>query len=215
MKTISNLRNEIFSKDIYELLNEFVNTEDDSVWQDKYFGEVIDNNDPSKKGRIKVRVYGLFPDSIPKTDIPWAIPDFSYVGSVKGSFIIPPLKTKVRVYFDHGDIYCPVYEAKGYSENDLPDTINNDYPDTMILYSTDKGEYFSINRVKLETKLKFKGKLAIGTETTELLDVVSQLMQLLITSVTPTGIGPQQLSNVTNGQITLLKTKLDAIKGTI
>ena len=215
MEFTTNLRKQLLKRDCRNVLDDFINADIEDSLDGKYFGIVVNNTDPLKKGRVKVRVYNCFAPNIPDNDIPWAIPDFSYAGSIKGAFIVPPVNTKVRVSFDRGDVYCPVYEAKGFNQNELPDGITTNYPDTMILYSTDQGEYLSVNRATRETKLKLAGKIAIGNEAVELLDVCSQIMQLLITSVVPTAIGPQQLSNVTNGQFSILKGKLDTIKGKI
>lgn len=218
MEFSTNLRRQILNKDCRNLLDNLVNADIEDATKDTYIGVVVNNNDPLKKGRCRVRVYNLFPANIPDTDIPWAIPDFSYMGSTKGAFIVPPVNTKVRVYFDRYDIYCPIYEAKGFNQNDLPAGITTNYPDTMILYSTDQGEYYSVNRVTRETKLKLAGKIAIGNETVEVLDVITQLMDLLLSSVTATSIGPQPLSSCIGGPSSLvgvLKAKLNAIKGTI
>lgn len=210
-----NIREEVIRNSPETLLNTLCNSELNDTYDGKFYGEVVDTADPLKKGRIRVRVYNLFPDNIQVSDLPWAIPDYSYAGSIKGAFIVPPLTTKVRVYFDNGDIYCPVYEAKGYYQGDLPDGIATNYPDTMILYSTDSGEYFSVNRKTNETKLKLAGTVAIGTSSVELLDLISQTLDALIQSVTPTAIGPQPLSRVLDGTVLTIKTKLDSIKGSI
>ena len=218
MKSITNIRHEIYTNNVYDITNILINGDEDTILSGKYFGEVVDNNDPIKKGRIKVRVYGIFTDNIPTPDIPWAIPDLSYNGSTKGAFIVPPTGTKVRVYFDKDDIYCPVYEAKGYYQDDLPDGIDTNYPDTMILYSTDQGEYYSVNRATKETKLNVAGKIAIGNSSVEVLDILSNLIDLVNTSIVPTSLGPQQLSNAVGGTtspIGTLKTRLDTIKGAI
>ena len=218
MEFTTNLRKQLLKRDCRNVLDDFINADIEDSLDGKYFGIVVNNTDPLKKGRVKVRVYNCFAPSIPDNDIPWAIPDFTYTGSIKGAFIVPPVNTKVRVYFDRGDVYCPVYEAKGFNQNDLPAGITTNYPDTMILYSTDQGEYFSVNRATKETKLKLAGKIAIGNDTTEVLDVVTQLMDLLLSSVTATGIGPQPLSNCIGGPsspVGALKAKLNAIKGKI
>lgn len=213
MDFVTNIRNTILNRDIYRVLNDLVCAESDEGFYGRYYGVVEDNADPLKKGRIKVRIYSLFPDSIQAKDIPWAIPDWGYAGSLKGSFIVPPKNTKVRVTFDGGDIYCPVYEAKGYSQGDLPDGIATDYPDTMIMYSTDSGESYEVNRKKNTTKLKIAGKIAIGKGNAELLDLITQTLDALLTSVVPTSLGPQQLSKVTDGTILKIKTTLATITG--
>lgn len=224
MEFSTNIRTAILNKSPSKVLDLLVSPEIEENIDDRYIGFVVNNNDPLKKGRIKVRTYNHFPANIPDTDIPWAIPDFSYAGSTKGSFIVPPVNTKVRIYFDRGDIYCPIYEAKGYSQNDLPSGILTNYPDTMILYSTDQGEYFSINRATRVTKLHqasgidinmANGKIAIGKTGAELLDLIDQILTALISSVVPTPMGPQQLSEVTDGTVLLIKQKLALIKGSL
>lgn len=224
MEFATNIRNIILSKNPKGVLNFFINSEIEDKIDGHYFGTVISNTDPTKKGRCRIRVYNLFPPNISDTDIPWAIPDFSYMGSIKGAFIVPPVNTKVRVYFDREDIYCPIYEAKGFNQNDLPDGITTNYPDTMIIYSTDQGEYFSVNRSTKETKfhqasgIDFKikdGKFAIGKTNAELLDILNQVINALLQSVVPTPMGPQQLSKVTDGTVLQIQNTLSQIKGTL
>lgn len=65
-------------------------------------------------------------------------------------------------------------------------------------------------------KVEASEKLALGQEDgDELLDLMSQLLGLLEQATTMTILGPQKLDVALNGQITDLKTKLDAIKGTL
>ena len=224
MEFSTNIRNLILNKSPSKVLDLLVCQDIEESFDDRYIGTVIDTSDPLKAGRVKVRTYNHFPANIPDADIPWAIPDFSYAGSKKGSFIVPPVNTKVRVYFDRGDIYCPIYEAKGFNQNDLPDGILTNYPDTMIIYSTDQGEYFSVNRATKVTKLHqasgidinmANGKIAIGNSNAELLDLMDQILTALITSTVPTSIGPQQLSEVTNQHVAMIKQKLALIKGSL
>ncbi len=115
----------------------------------KFFtGKVENNNDPDKEGKCQIRIYGLFPDAIPNDDLPWALPDFNFIGGTKGSFIVPPIGSVVRVYFDGGDIYAPMYTTKAFNKEhlDFQADKNADYPDTMVFFETDTGEYFKINR---------------------------------------------------------------------
>jgi hypothetical protein len=65
-------------------------------------------------------------------------------------------------------------------------------------------------------KLQPNGKIAIGNAQDELLDIIDDLFQALVISVVPTAIGPQQLSEVTNGNIAAIKLRLvNFLKGTI
>lgn len=121
-----------------------------------FTGKVVNNNDPDKEGKCQIRVYGIFPNEIPDDDLPWSTPDFSFVGGLKGSFVVPPIDAIVRVYFDNGDIYAPFYTTKAFNKNqlDFNSDISDDYPDTMVFFETDQGEFFKINRKTQMTTYK-------------------------------------------------------------
>lgn len=112
---------------------------------------VVDNNDPQKIGRVRVRVYGFHGDAIPDQDCPWAIQDQGFAGSMVGSFIVPPVGAVIRVYFDGGEITSPVYTTKVLDRNNLPSSRDDDYPNTIVLFETDDGEYLKINMKERET----------------------------------------------------------------
>jgi hypothetical protein len=59
------------------------------------------------------------------------------------------------------------------------------------------------------------GKIAIGKGNVELLKVLSDLIQALITSTTATPAGPQPLSISLDGTLTNLITSLESIRGTL
>jgi len=113
-----------------------------------YRGKVVDNNDPSKYGRVQVQVYPMFGDieEDDKEYLPWAKPAFalsSGAGLYKpdpndsstwvsyGSFNPPDIGTFVFVFFEMGDIYQPVYFAEAPTASyGLPDFRTTDYPYT-------------------------------------------------------------------------------------
>jgi hypothetical protein len=134
--------------DLKKLLNEFLQREIKYQALRFYSGKVIDNNDPEKLGRCKIRVFGIFGDDIDNLDLPWALPDSHFVGSFVGSLIVPPKNALVRVYFDNGDIYSPIYTTKIPEMKYKSRLISKDYPDTMLFFETDAGDYFTINRKK-------------------------------------------------------------------
>ncbi len=136
---------EFLSEDIYSLLKLLIDKEENENYEKQYVGKVVSNNDPEKLGRCKIKVFGIF-DEIPNDDLPWAIPDFNFVGSTIGSFVVPPVNTIVRVYFDHGDIYLPHYSTKVIEKSKLSNKRLENYPDTMILFETDEGDYLTMNR---------------------------------------------------------------------
>lgn len=139
-----------------EILKNFIATRAGSKEIRFFSGRVVNNSDPDKEGKCKIRVYGIFPNEIPDDDLPWSTPDFNFIGGLKGSFVVPPIDAIVRVYFDNGDIYAPFYTTKAFNKNqlDFNSDISEDYPDTMVFFETDQGEYFKINRKTQMTTYK-------------------------------------------------------------
>lgn len=146
---------EALGTDLNEVLRRFVDSNVQTETELQFYsGIVVNNDDPDKEGRCRIRVYGVFGDDIPDDDLPWATPDFSFIGSTLGSFIVPPVDTLVKVYFDKGEIYAPRYTTKVFNTNSISSFTSDkdtDYPNTMVFFETDTGEYFSINRATNET----------------------------------------------------------------
>jgi len=168
---------ELFNSDITDLLRDFINNRAQGLREQMYIGKVIDCKDPKKMYRCKVRVYGIYDDVIPDSDIPWALADMNFVGSLVGNVIIPPVDALVRIYFEDGDIYKPVYTSKVFDGNNISEEAKEDYPDTMVLFETDEGEYFKINKKKNITTyhtatgilitIDGKGNILISSESAE------------------------------------------------
>lgn len=202
-------------KHLNELMNEFIDSktnEDENL--DWYTGKVIDNNDPDKTGKCKIRVFGVFGDEIPDNELPWAIPDFTFIGSTVGNFIVPPVNAIVKVYFDNGEVYLPHYTSKALTTN-LPTQKDIDYPDNMVMWETDDNDYFTINRKSKETtfnhnsgtkilikkdgsieitgesKIDIKSTGAMVIESAETIDIKhTGILTVDGSTVTPTGKGP-------------------------
>lgn len=129
--------------------------------------KVVDNADPKEQGRVKVRVYGLYEETIPDEDLPWAIPDFSFTGSTLGSFIVPTVGAIVNVYFENDDPYLPKYTNKVIQTDvleDMASNIGDDYPDTMVFFETENGDYFKINRKSLKMTFRHASGLIITAD---------------------------------------------------
>lgn len=130
-----------------------VNTTKDLI-NKTFYGQVVDNNDPDKEGRCKVRVFGVFTDILDE-DLPWAMP-----GSLKifgggedggaGEVSIPKLNAIVRIQFPEGNLYSPEWIGLAYINQAVRDEINNSYLNShviaydvdeqvKILYTPDKG----------------------------------------------------------------------------
>jgi hypothetical protein len=147
-------------KEIPSLLKDFIDKHMPKRKMHMFTGKVEDNNDPDQLGRCKIRVYGLFDDvNIATSDLPWAKPDNQFIGSNIGSFIVPPVDTLVRVYFDGDDIYNPVYTTKVLNTSQLSTNRSEDYPHTLVMWETDNGDFFQINRKTLEMELRHSSGL--------------------------------------------------------
>lgn len=134
-----------FELDLQDLSKKYLNIISKNVYDKFFVAKVTNNNDPDKLGRCQVMVYGQF-DGIPESDLPWAVPDFTFIGSSIGSFIVPEIGSIVNVYFKDNDVYLPHYTTKVIDKNNLSKEKDEDYPDTMVFFETNQGDYFKLNR---------------------------------------------------------------------
>ncbi len=81
----------------------------------KYRGVVTDNNDPTKRGRLKVRVPAVLGD-----EKVWAMPCVGYAGNGVGSYLLPESGDGVWVEFEGGDPSFPIWVGCFWADNQLP-----------------------------------------------------------------------------------------------
>ena len=81
----------------------------------KYRGTVTDNNDPTQRGRIKVKVPAVLGDLES-----WAMPCLPYAGNIMGSYAMPENGSGVWVEFEAGDPSYPVWTGGFWADNELP-----------------------------------------------------------------------------------------------
>ena len=72
------------------------------IFDNIYYGNVVDRDDPKILGRVKVRVFGVFNDPIKAEHIPWALPLASETD-------LPKIGEYVAVSFLDGDFMRPIY----------------------------------------------------------------------------------------------------------
>lgn len=73
-----------------------------------FIGVCVDNKDPKRIGRIKVRVPIIY-GNIPTKDLPWAEPSFPYTFQDQGFFFIPEVGALISVMFLNGSKIRPVW----------------------------------------------------------------------------------------------------------
>jgi uncharacterized protein involved in type VI secretion and phage assembly len=87
--------------------------------RNRYFGKyrslVTDNNDPTNRGRIKVKVPAVLGDLES-----WAMPCFPYAGKGSGFYAIPEKNDGVWIEFEAGDPSFPIWTGSFWADNELP-----------------------------------------------------------------------------------------------
>jgi hypothetical protein len=103
--------------DVIQLLVEHVR----SRYFGKYRGTVVDNQDPTGRGRIKVSV----PAVLAKLEL-WAMPCVPYAGDGVGLLSLPPTDAGVWVEFEAGDTSYPVWVGCFWADGETPEKGNPD-----------------------------------------------------------------------------------------
>tara|TARA_R110000803_G_scaffold8401_7_gene26985 strand:+ start:793 stop:1659 length:867 start_codon:yes stop_codon:yes gene_type:complete len=119
----------------------------DDLRTTQWVGIVEDTADDIFEGRCKIRVYGKMDDrvdpedpesayKIPTASLPWARPhQLMYGGSATGSgkFEIPKLGSVVRMTFDNGNFYQPIYHENIYPSDETKAEIEASYQNSHVL----------------------------------------------------------------------------------
>ena len=97
-----------------------------------YLGVIVDNNDETKTGRVKVKILE-HSDEISDPDNVWAVPvkDLVFGSKGAGSFSYPKKGTLVRV--NYVDKYQVFYENLEVYTDELKDIIKQSYENSQVL----------------------------------------------------------------------------------
>ena len=118
-----------------------------------FMGLVESVKDPNRKGRIKVRVQGLY-DEIPLEDIPYAYP----YGSINGrGFCLPDVGKIVNIFYPNCDLYEPYYifaeEMNINLQEKLKEYSDEDYANFVALtFDNITQIYYDVNNLTLDYK---------------------------------------------------------------
>jgi uncharacterized protein involved in type VI secretion and phage assembly len=82
----------------------------------KYRGTVSSNDDPTNRGRIKVKVPAVLGD----LEV-WAMPCVPYAGDSVGFYSLPPEGSGVWVEFEAGDPSYAIWTGCFWADDELPD----------------------------------------------------------------------------------------------
>ena len=102
----------------------------------KYRGFVVSNEDPQKRGRLKLRV----PSVLGAEESDWALPCVPFGGGAGyGFFAVPEAEAQVWVEFEEGDVHRPLWVGTFWqAEGDVPQGAAISPPTTRVL-RTPKG----------------------------------------------------------------------------
>ena len=118
-----------------------------------YIGNVVDNNDPKKLGRIKVRisVYSELKDDA----LPWASPLLASHGNSQdyGGLNVPEVGSQVRITFPSRDFTAPYYSGAELNETTRTTFFDDDYPNTYG-YKDSVGNFVRINKERGTAQLQ-------------------------------------------------------------
>lgn len=120
-----------------------------------YHGQVVDIEDPTKQGRIKVKIEEVYGDT-EKENLPWIYP-IGYNSGLR-LFHVPDLETEVGVIFI-GDFYTGFYGIGKYPKGEAK-VFDEDYP-KVYGFEDAQGNYLTINKETGFVKFYHRSKAEI------------------------------------------------------
>ena len=117
----------------------------------KYRGNVQDNEDPKKLGRLRLTVPSLFGSETTT----WALPCLPFGGHTQqGMFFIPEIDSQVWVEFEEGDANRPIWTGVFWTKaDDLPDDAAKKKPTTRTI-QTPSGHKLQFDDADGERRIK-------------------------------------------------------------
>lgn len=96
----------------------------------KFRGRVVDNDDPLRRGRLRVSV----PQVLEGVEV-WALPCVPFAGSDQGFYAMPDVGTGVWVEFEAGDPSFPIWSGCFWADGDITPS---DATPTVKFFKTSK-----------------------------------------------------------------------------
>lgn len=95
-----------------------------------YRGTVVDINDPTKSGRVKLKIPQVYGEDIHDY---WAWPKGMMSGSNTGMLMLPAVGDGVYVTFENGDAKYPIWEHGWWADGEMIKAAESNYPDADVI----------------------------------------------------------------------------------
>jgi len=112
-----------------------------------FLGTVVDNEDPQKEERLRIRIPNLLGEELSDTELPWARPVKHRVrgsNSQVQSLSVPVVGSKMIVVLQNGDPYHPLYLGSLLVGADVASVLTTNYPKRYGLRD-DKGNHMFVD----------------------------------------------------------------------
>lgn len=123
-------------------------------------GLVVDNDDPLKQGRIKVKIPEIL-ESDDTENLPWCYPEPNNfnVSNNQQFLMIPEIGDTVEINFRDNDYYKPYYTGQKAGTNFISEVFKEDYPNSrgfVFALNEDNTEigWFKVNKAKGQVEIK-------------------------------------------------------------
>lgn len=139
-------------------MSSVTNHDGDTVHLGEFAGVVVDNVDPLKLGRVRLRVEGLV-----EPDSPWAFPKDTGGKANRGSHDPPAIGSTVVVSFLGGNIDVPIYTRAWRGQNEgltaLANVSADDAANRVKCYETDR-YLITASEISGAEELQIKDKIS-------------------------------------------------------
>ena len=126
--------------------------------QGKFYGVVmglvIDNKDPDKMGRVKVK----FPWLSDQNESWWARIAVPMAGAGRGTYFLPEVDDEVLLAFEHGDMRFPYVLGALWNGKDAPPASNDDGKNNMRVIHSRSGHLVRLDDTDGDEKIEIIDK---------------------------------------------------------
>lgn len=101
----------------------------ETKWLGKYRAIVMDNNDPERRGRIRVQCPSVLGDYLSS----WCEPCIPYATDYAGDYYVPPVNEAIWVEFEEGNVDKPIWGGGWYKVDSSPLTQDSNPTDYRFI----------------------------------------------------------------------------------